>query len=48
VLKRICGSQRKKVTVGSRILHSEEPHNLCSLREIMTDKSVEGVILFEK
>jgi hypothetical protein len=47
-LRRICGSQRKKVTVGSRILHSEEPHNLCSLREMMADKGVEGVILFDK
>jgi hypothetical protein len=47
VLRRICGPQRKNVTVGSRILHSEEPHNLCSLREMIRDKRVEGVILFE-
>lgn len=36
------------MTVGSKILHSEEPHNLYALREMMRDKGVEGVIPFEK
>jgi hypothetical protein len=35
------------VTVESRILHREETHNLCSLRDMIRGKGVEGVILFE-
>jgi hypothetical protein len=35
MLRRIFGPKRDEVTRGWRKLHSEEPHNLCSLPNII-------------